>query len=163
MGIANVVNFCSHLQNASRARLGLTSTPNNKYNLRLALAMHRAGLLSSVTRAGSTPPSPETILTGAHIEETVTSANVASRRLWLGLKYWQNEPVMKNITAYTKPKRPVTLSVPELQRVARGFPVKQVVGLKLGECLFISTDRGVLEIREALDKKVGGLILCSAS
>ncbi|EPE10360.1 mitochondrial 37s ribosomal protein s8 [Ophiostoma piceae UAMH 11346] len=163
MGILNIVNACSHLQNASRARLGLTSIPNNKYNLRLALAMHRAGFLSSVTRAGSTPPSPETILTGAHIEEEVTSDNVASRRLWLGLKYWNNEPVLKKVNTYTKPKRPVTLNVQELERVARGFSTKQVVGLNLGECLFLSTDRGILEIREALDKKVGGLVLCSAS
>lgn len=163
MGIANVANACAHLQNAARARLGLTSIPNNKYNLKLALALHRAGFISSVTRAGSTPPAPEALLTGTHIDEEVTTANVASRRLWLGLKYWNNEPVLKKVKPYTTPKRPVTLSVKELERVARGFPSKQVVGLNVGECLFLSTDRGVLEVREALEKKVGGLVLCSAS
>lgn len=29
-----------------------------------------------------------------------------------------------------------------------------------GECLFVSTDRGVLEARECVERKVGGMILC---
>lgn len=161
MGIASVTNMCSHLQNASRARLGLTSLPSTKYNLRLALALHRAGFIASVTRAGPHPPPPEALLTFE--DEPVTAANVATRRLWVGLKYWDNEPVMRNLTAESKPSRRVTASVSELNRVARGFSAGHIKGLRLGECLFISTDRGVLEIREALDRKVGGLVLCRAS
>src|SRR5690242_17464801 len=95
MVLTSLVNTCSHLQNATRARLGLTSLPNTKYNLRLALAMHRAGLISSVTRGGATPPAPETLLTAA--SEPVTTANVATRRLWLGLKYWNNEPIIRSV------------------------------------------------------------------
>ncbi|CAK7199060.1 hypothetical protein SEUCBS139899_001728 [Sporothrix eucalyptigena] len=163
MGIQHIAHTCSHLQNASRARLGLTSIANNKYNLRLALALHRAGFISSVTRAGVTPPDTNAILTGSHVEEPVTSANVATRRLWLGLKYWNNEPVLRNMKLYSKPSRMVTLPLDDLEKVARGFPAGMVKGLTMGECLFISTDRGILEIREALDKKVGGLVLCTAS
>jgi small subunit ribosomal protein S8 len=33
----------------------------------------------------------------------------------------------------------------------------------MGECLFLSTDRGVLEVREAMERKVGGLVLCRVS
>jgi len=33
-------------------------------------------------------------------------------------------------------------------------------GMNLGETMFLATDRGVLEVREALEKKVGGLVLC---
>lgn len=29
-----------------------------------------------------------------------------------------------------------------------------------GECLFVSTDRGVLEARECVERKVGGMLLC---
>lgn len=161
MPIANVVNACAHLQNASRARLGLTSLPNTKYNLLFALALHRAGLVSSVTRAGRHPPAPEQLLTFE--AEPVTTANVATRRIWLGLKYVDNEPVMRNVESITKPKRPINLQLRGLGKVARGFECQYVKGLKLGECLFVSTSQGVLEVREALDKKVGGLVLCRVS
>ena len=161
MGIHSIANACAHLQNAARARLGLTSIPNNKYNLRLALAMHRAGLLASVTRGGPQPPPPEALL--SHETEPVTSANVASRRLWLGLKYWNNEPVVRNVEAVSVPSRVVHATLKDLGSVARGFPVGPLKGLNLGETMFLSTDRGVLEAREAIDRKVGGLVLCRVS
>lgn len=161
MGLANVVNACAHLQNASRARLGLTSIPNTKYNLLFALALHRAGLVSSVTRAGRHPPAPAQLLTFE--AEPVTTANVATRRLWLGLKYVNNEPVMRHLKSITTPKRAITLPMKGLRQVAKGFQADYVTGLKMGECLFLATSEGVLEVREALEKKVGGLILCKVS
>lgn len=161
MGIASVVNACAHLQNSSRARLGLTSLPNHKQNLLFALALHRAGLISTVVRAGPAPPRPEQLLTFE--AEPVTTANVATRRLWLGLKYVDNEPVMRTVRAISKPSRPITMQLPGLQRIARGFESGYVDGLRMGECMFVSTSEGVLEIREALDKKCGGLILCRVS
>ncbi|KAL1843486.1 hypothetical protein VTJ49DRAFT_1357 [Mycothermus thermophilus] len=162
MGIHSVTNAAIHLQNAARARIGLTSIPNTKYNLRLALAMHRAGLLASVTRGGPKPPPPEAILSGDDGEE-VTSANVATRRIWLGLKYWNNEPVFKTVQPVSKPKRLVTATLDDLQKITRGFKAGMVRGLTLGETLFLSTDRGVLEAREAVARKVGGLLLCRVS
>lgn len=161
MPIAAVVNACAHLQNASRARLGLTSLPNTKYNLFFSLALHRSGLVSSVTRAGPHPPPPDQLLTFE--AEPVTTRNVASRRLWLGLKYHNNEPVMRNVKSISKPTRPIRADLPALQRIARGFESGYVDGLKMGECLFVATDKGVLEIREALEKKVGGLVICRVS
>lgn len=161
MGIHQIANACAHLQNASRARLGLTSLPNHKSLLLFSLALHRSGLVSSVTRAGPYPPEPEKLLTSE--TEPVTTANVASRRLWLGLKYVNNEPVMWNVKSVSKPTRPITMHLGGLRRVARGFESGYVSGLKMGECLFVATDKGVLEIREALEKKVGGLMLCRIS
>ncbi|KAL2125026.1 hypothetical protein VTJ04DRAFT_1391 [Mycothermus thermophilus] len=159
MGIHSVMNAAVHLNNASRARLGLTSIPNTKYNLRLCEAMHRAGFLASVTRGGPKPPPPEAILSGDD-GEPVTSANVATRRIWVGLKYWNNEPVIKEVKPVSKPSRWVTVKLNELEKVTRGFNVPMVKGLRLGETLFLSTDKGVLEAREALEKRVGGLVLC---
>ncbi|KAI3401196.1 hypothetical protein diail_11901 [Diaporthe ilicicola] len=161
MGIANVTNACAHLQNASRARLGLTSLPNTKYNLMFALALHRSGLISSVTRAGPRPPAPEQLLTFE--PEPVTSANVSTRRLWLGLKYMGDEPVMRYLRSISKPKRPITMKLPGLRRIARGFESGYIDGLKMGECMFVATDKGVLEIREALAKETGGLVLARVS
>ncbi|KAL0934729.1 uncharacterized protein CTRU02_209320 [Colletotrichum truncatum] len=160
-GLINVINMCSHLQNASRARLGMTSIANTKQNLNLALALHRSGFISSLYRGGPTPPEPEHM---SQPPEPITSANVATRRLWLGLKYWNNEPVLKGLQTVTKPKRPVNVSIEDLELIVRGFPTKNglVKGLILGECMFISTDKGILEAREALSRKVGGMVLCRA-
>ncbi|KAK4132821.1 ribosomal protein S8-like protein [Trichocladium antarcticum] len=154
MGIHSVVNACTHLQNATRARLGLTSVPNTKYNLLLMTAMQKAGLIASVTRGGPLPPAPN------DASEPVTSANVATRRLWLGLKYWNNEPVLRTVKPVSKPSRLVTVDLKTLGRVTRGFPVGSLKGLNLGETMFLTTDRGVMESREALKRKIGGLVLC---
>ncbi|CAN8101442.1 unnamed protein product [Discula destructiva] len=161
MGVHAVVNACAHLQNAQRARLGLTSLPNCKSNLLFALALHRSGLIASVTRAGPHPPPADQLLTFE--AEPVTTANVATRRLWLGLKYANNEPVMRNVTSISKPARSIVMSLPGLERVARGFESGHVDGLKMGECLFVATDKGVLEVREALEKRLGGLVLARVS
>ncbi|KAI9171881.1 Kynurenine 3-monooxygenase [Paramyrothecium foliicola] len=163
--ILNIANMCSHLQNASMARLGITSVMNSKYNLNLAAALHRSGFLSAVYRAGPHPPTMEEMLTKA--PETVTTANAATRRLWLGLKYWDGKPVLSKARVISKPSRLVTVQTHELARIARGLPTKVrggiIPGLNLGECMFLSTPRGILEAREALSRKVGGLLICRVS
>lgn len=165
MSLKTMVDMCSHLQNASRARLGLTSIRNSKHSMHLATALHRAGFLSSVYRAGPVPPTEEEMLTKPM--EPITTANVASRRLWLGLKYWDSKPVLAACRPVSKPSRRIEIRPEELARVVRGFPTKidagVVQGLKLGECLFLDTPEGVLEAREALEKKVGGRMLCRVS
>jgi small subunit ribosomal protein S8 len=163
--VLNIANMCSHLQNISKARLGLTSVKNTKYNLHLALALHRAGFISSVYRAGPRPPTPEEMVSRA--PEVVTNVNVATMRLWLGMKYWDGKPVLSHATVISKPSRLMTVNIQELSKLTRGFPAKLkggvVPGLNLGECMFVATSRGVLESREALARKVGGLLLCRAS
>ncbi|KAL7620143.1 hypothetical protein AAE478_009136 [Parahypoxylon ruwenzoriense] len=166
MGVANVVNMCSHLQNASKARLGLTSVPLTKYNVRLALALQRAGFLSFVTRGGTNPPDPATV--GTYEPEQLTTANVAKQRLWVGLKYnsaagGSGEPVLGRITPITTGKRPVNIDLRAIGRVARGFDSLPHRGLNIGESLMLNTSLGTLDIREALERRVGGLVLCRVS
>lgn len=240
MGVLSICHVCSHLQNATRARFGITSIPASKFNLSFALALHRAGFLSSVERGGLVPPGVEFATTAADVgvsgsasspspfSETgrteaqllaadgvvsmaqaasggvvaaaaartvvettnapLTAANVATRRLWLGLKYWDNAPVLSRLRPVSTPSRRVMVGAKELERVVRGLesvpPPKTVTdrvkgmhnhrtrragatqrikGLGLGECLFLSTDRGVLEAREAVEKSVGGVVLARVS
>jgi len=160
MGIVNICNMASHLQNASRARLGLTSLPHNKYNLAVALALHRAGFLSFVTRGGVHPPDPATIAT--YEPEPLTTANAARQRLWVGLKYYNNKPVLKNIKPISTPQRSINANLKALERLCRGFDASYQRGLNIGECMFVSTDRGTFEIREAVERKIGGRLLCRA-
>lgn len=192
MGILSVVHACSHLQNASRARLALTSIPVTKYNLNLCLALHRAGYISSITRGGVHPPETDAVLDSVPAPapwklegagdvargksvpdfqkydtpsgiEPLTHANVAKSRLWIGLKYWDGKPVMQNVSPVSTPKRKVQAKLEGLERMVRGLPWKAVPGLTLGESLFLTTDVGVLEAREAIERHRGGMLLCRAS
>jgi len=61
----------------------------------------------------------------------------------------------------SKPTRRVSVNAIGAERLAVGKDWNYVQGLtKPGECIFVSTDRGVLELRECAEKKVGGVILC---
>lgn len=169
MSLVNLAHVCSHLQNASKARLGLTSIPSTNLHLSLALALQQAGFLSTVTRGGPEPPLLLTATSMPHAlaastdaaEATVTQANVASRRLWLGLKYWNSEPVLRECTLESKPTQRVWVGHRDLEAIVRGREARWTKGLtRIGECLFVSTDRGVLEARECVERKVGGMLLC---
>lgn len=53
------------------------------------------------------------------------------------------------------------MDVEGLGKVVRGRESSGVKGLvKPGESLFVSTDRGVLEARECVERRVGGMLLC---
>jgi ribosomal protein S8 len=167
MSLSNLANVCSHLNNATKARLALTSIPNTKLHLKFCLALQHAGLISTVVRGGTSPPPPHLLLGHPAVNdehagvEPVTQSTIASRRLWLGLKYWQGEPVLGKMMVVSKPKRRITLNLPGLRQVLRGRRSGDVEGLRSpGECLFINTDQGLLEARECIEKKTGGLVLC---
>ncbi|CZT11391.1 hypothetical protein WAI453_004509 [Rhynchosporium graminicola] len=159
MSLVHLANVCSHLQNASKARLGLTSVPSTNMILTLTLALQTSGFLSSVTRGGLTPPPLDSLST--YIPEPVTQSNISSRRLWLGMKYWNNEPVLSKLEMVSKPTKRIWMDVEGLGRIVRGREAGFVKGItKPGECVFVSTDRGVLEARECVERKVGGMVLC---
>jgi len=159
MSLVTLSNVCSHLQNASKARLGLTSVPSTNMILTLTLALQQSGFLSSVTRGGLTPPPIDSLST--YVPEPVTQENISTRRLWLGLKYWNNEPVLSKMSMVSKPTKRVWMDVESLGKIVRGRDANYIKGLtKTGECLFVSTDRGVLEARECVEKRIGGMLLC---
>lgn len=167
MSLVHLANVCSHLTNASKARLALTSIPNSNLHLRLTTALQDAGFISTVVRGGPEPPRPHLLLKfpmsndeNAPVEP-VTRENVGSRRLWLGLKYWDNEPVLNKMMLISKPTRRIHLNVESLRDIVRGKRQDFVEGLRLpGECIFLTTDRGVMEARECVEKRIGGMALC---
>ncbi|OCL00738.1 mitochondrial 37S ribosomal uS8m domain-containing protein [Cenococcum geophilum 1.58] len=201
MSLVNLAHVCSHLQNASKARLGLTSIPVSKLHVALMLGLQKEGFLSSVTLGGPSPPKPfllqdNTLVeisqqkirdepwrafpqpdkaTNSPIPEPVKSAatesieanyeepvpdNPAKRRLWLGLKYWNNEPVLSKMKLVSKPTKRIWLNSTDIAAIIRGRDAGYVKGLsKPGECLFVTTDRGILEARECAEKRIGGMML----
>lgn len=196
MSLVNLAHVCSHLQNASKARLGLTSIPVSKLHVKLALGLQQEGFLSSVTLAGATPPTPFLLQEQPDPEELDVMArklqeepwlayaanrrwgseelvskgprptshvpdNPGRRRLWLGLKYWNNEPVLKNMKLVSKPTRRIWLTSEDLGKITRTRESSYVKGLTHpGECMFITTDRGILEARECVERRLGGMALC---
>jgi ribosomal protein S8 len=162
MSLVNLASVCAHLNNATKARLGLTSIPNTKMHLALCQALQNSGYLSTVVRGGPTPPPAHPILgfPTANDVEPITRENVASRRLWLGLKYWQNESVLGKVQLVSKPTRRVRVTVEDLRKIVRGEESNYVAGLRSpGESLYVSTDRGIMEARECVEKKIGGQAL----
>ncbi|KAJ6187232.1 hypothetical protein N7519_002140 [Penicillium mononematosum] len=148
MSLVNLSAVCAHLNNATKARLALTSIPNSNLHLKLSLALQNSGYISSVARGGPT------LL-------RLIAFSVTLQRLWLGLKYWQNESVLGKIKMVSKPTRRVNIDVEGLRRVVRGEESGFVAGIRSpGESLYLSTDRGILEARECVEKKLGGLVLC---
>lgn len=197
MSLVNLAHVCSHLQNASKARLGLTSIPVSKMHVNLSLGLQREGFVSSVTLGGPSPPTPYLLQTTLSPEEHEKMAeklahspwdafpapegqesplgqeqvhhvkvprNPAQRRLWLGLKYWNNEPVLKNMKLLSKPTRRIWLTSEELAKITRTRHAGYIKGLATpGECMFLTTDRGILEARECVERRIGGMVLCRVS
>lgn len=173
MSLSRLSNMCSHIQNCSKARLGLTSVPNSKMSLRLMLALQNEGLVSNVVIAGPRPPiqftstslqqvSNPDLLDPSHPDTAIiTQDNVASRRIWFGLKYWKEQPVINKMLVESRPRKRVNAGFRELERIIRGSEANYIKGLREpGELLFLSTDKGIMEAREAAEKKLGGLVLC---
>lgn len=95
------------------------------------------------------------------VHETHVPENPAKRRLWLGLKYWQNEPVLRNMKLVSKPTRRIWLTSEDLGKITRARESSYVKGLTHpGECMFVTTDRGILEARECVERRIGGMALC---
>ena len=98
--------------------------------------------------------------------------NPADRRIWIGLKYWRGKPVLSKAQMVSKPKKRITVPYSHLHNITKGLPqskatrsntgkpkafVKSLVNP--GECLFIKTADGILESRECLEKRLGGMAL----
>jgi len=66
------------------------------------------------------------------------------------LKYFDGEPVIKNLKRVSKPGRRVYSSVRELPTIANGLGVA-----------ILSTPKGVMSDSRARDENVGGEVLCS--
>lgn len=96
-------------------------------------------------------------------EGVVTQANRSTRRLWLGLKYWNGVPVLKKARMLSKPTKRIWLNSRELGGLVRGKGAfkEQIKPLTLvGEIMVVSTDRGLMEVRDCVERRIGGMPLC---
>lgn len=155
MSLVHLSHYCSHLQNATKAHLGQTSVPSTHQLLLISMLLQSAGLIASVTRGSTSGPDSTYTPT--------TQSNVSSRRLWLGLKYFDNRPVMSRLKMVSKPTMRVYLKKEDLKELCMGRNAEYVKGLVPGEVMVVSTDRGIMEAREAVERSLGGQLLCRVS
>ncbi|GMM28385.1 mitochondrial 37S ribosomal protein [Martiniozyma asiatica (nom. inval.)] len=153
MSLVNLASTCCHLQNVAMARLPITAVPYTRLHLQVALGLYKQGFLSSVQRGSANGPDITPV--------EVTPDNVASRRLWLGLKYRQDKPVLTKLSLISKPNRRVWANAEELHQFIKGRKFRHVEPVMPGEVIFVRTkDNEVMELREAIQKMKGGELLC---
>ncbi|ORX61946.1 30S ribosomal protein S8 [Hesseltinella vesiculosa] len=147
-----VHDLCARIQNGFRSRLQSIAVPETKMNLAICNILYKDGFLTSVARGNHL--GPDTTFT------PTTPSNVATRRLWLQLKYKENNPTLEQMTVVSKPSKKITYTVSEMKFLSAGRRAKFVSPLQPGEIAIMNTNRGVLSIRDAIEENVGGEILC---
>ncbi len=80
---------------------------------------------------------------------SVTKKDNGANELSVELKYAEGQPAIKEISRVSRPGRRVYSKVTEVPRVYNGLGIS-----------ILSTPRGVLSDREALEQNVGGELLC---
>jgi ribosomal protein S8 len=138
-----------------------------KYALRSELDIKRGGI--TISAMGLEIPNQSVTLPKEAFEDpkmldaegVVTQENRASRRLWLGLKYYESSPVLSKAKMISKPTKRILLSSRDLGRVVRGHQAGEVKPLtQIGEIMAVSTDKGIMEARECAERRIGGMPLC---
>ncbi|BFZ63098.1 hypothetical protein YB2330_004216 [Saitoella coloradoensis] len=152
MSLVRLANICAHLQNVSTARLKQTCIPQTRAYLEVCLALQRHGFISSITRGTVTAPD--------NIYTPTTKQNISGRRLWLGMKYRDNEKVLSKMTLISKPSKRIMVTVRDLKDLIEGKKAGDITPLNVGEVLLVQTSLGVMDALEAVEKGVGGLALC---
>ncbi|KAF8542536.1 hypothetical protein BDD12DRAFT_916273 [Trichophaea hybrida] len=102
--------------------------------LSIMLGLQDQGFISSVTRGSINGPDKEFVPT---TQENMSLVSKPTQRIWMGIE--------------------------GLEEIVQGRLHAYVEGLQPGETLFLGTDKGVLEVREAIKRKIGGQLLCRAS
>ncbi|KAK9479093.1 ribosomal protein S8 [Lipomyces japonicus] len=152
MSLAKLADVCSSIQNASMARKPLTSILNSKSHLGVALGLYRHGVIDQVQLGNVKGPA----ISETQIAETI----VSQRRIWLSLKYHNGQPLISKFRLVSKPGKSFSLTKLEIEQLIRGHRTRQVAPILPGDLLFLSTDKGILECREALNIGRGGVPLC---
>ncbi|QLG72423.1 hypothetical protein HG535_0D01310 [Zygotorulaspora mrakii] len=152
MSLVKLANSCAHIQNCSRVRSTLTSIPYTKLHLQFAYSLYKHGFLSSLQKGSTKGPDETTV--------EITPDNISTRRLWIGLKYRENKPIISACTLISKPNTRVYLTHNDMRKLCSGSSVRLIKPLQPGELMLVRTDTDVIDINEAIAKKIDGEVLC---
>ncbi|KAI8914038.1 ribosomal protein S8 [Powellomyces hirtus] len=180
--MAPVHNLCSMIQNSFRWQLRSIAVPVSTTNKEICRILYEEGFISSLAQGNETGPYPPTpqpqsspqpsASSPLHSASAPTSTplplpprpNPARQKLWLTLKYRDGQPVLRSMSAVSKPSRRVFASLAELQAVAAARRAGTLLkGQQVGQVTILNTPYGIIELKEALQKEVGGEVLCIAA
>ncbi|KAH3901179.1 probable 37S ribosomal protein S8, mitochondrial [Saccharomycodes ludwigii] len=157
MSLVHLANVCSHLQNCTRVRLSLTSIPYTKLHLQVAYNLYKHGFVSSLQRGSTKGPDVVSV--------EVTPDNISTRRLWVGLKYRENKPVLSQFGLISKPNLKIILDHSDLTKLCSGISIRKIKPLQPGELILVKDMKNnvVLDINEAIAKRKDNvMVLCRA-
>ena len=152
MSLVKLAHTCAHLQNCTRVRLSLTSIPYTKLQLQFAYNLYKQGFISSLQKGSTKGPDED------YVE--VTPDNISTRRLWLGLKYRENKPILNKLQLISKPSVRIILENDDLKKICSGTIVRKIKPLQPGELILVRCGSEVMDINDAVFKKLGGEVLC---
>ena len=123
-------DMLTRIRNGQHARKNVVSSPSSKLRSNVLEVLKREGYIRGFRLAGA--------------DQAIDSAELA-----IELKYYEGEPVIKEIKRVSKPGRRVYSKIKDLPRVFNGLGIA-----------ILSTPRGVMSDNEARAANVGGEVLC---
>lgn len=153
-------HLCSKIENAFRLHIGRVHTPNTRMNRDICQILYNEGFLTSMSLGDIHGPFPDQ----PDQHPPLTSSNLTQRKLWLELKYRHGQPVLTELRCVSKPSRKVFASALELQAfaAAAGRMGGKLGNQHMGQVTILNTVFGIIDLKEALKKDVGGEVLCYA-
>lgn len=122
-------DMLTRIRNAQMRRKTKTSTPGSRLRARVLDVLQAEGYIRGYT---------------------TTEYGNGRSEFEIELKYFDGEPVIREIARVSKPGRRVYSSVTNMPRVANGLGIT-----------ILSTPQGVMADHEAREKNVGGEVLCT--
>jgi len=121
-------DMLTRIRNGQRARKSSVSSPASRLRSNVLDVLKREGYIRDFAQLEVRPGIAE---------------------IEIELKYYEGEPVIREISRVSTPGRRVYSKIKDLQRVYNGLGIA-----------ILSTPRGVLSDAEARDQNVGGEVLC---
>ncbi|RVU33615.1 30S ribosomal protein S8 [Hwanghaeella grinnelliae] len=121
-------DMLSRIRNGQVARKAAVPVPSSKLRARVLDVLQREGYIRGYSES--------------EIKKGISELNVE-------LKYFDGEPVIKEISRVSKPGRRVYSGIKDLGRVYNGLGIS-----------ILSTPKGVMSDAEARENNVGGEVLC---
>ena len=121
-------DMLTRIRNGQRANMALVVSPASKMRARVLDVLQREGYIRGYSRFEKDAGKPE---------------------LQIELKYYDGEPVIREISRVSKPGRRVYSAIKDLPSIYNGLGIS-----------ILSTPRGVMSDGEARDANVGGEVLC---
>ncbi len=122
-------DLLTRIRNGQRARMSIVLSPASKLRANVLSVLKEEGYIRDYER-----------------DEIV----VGKPELKIHLKYFEGEPVIREIKRVSKPGRRVYSGIRDLPRICNGLGIA-----------ILSTPRGVMSDSQARENNVGGEVLCS--